>query len=124
MGKGIVYPLTNTAKAGVQEIDLNFSEEVQKEIHQYIKDLFGEENAIKSGTQQIYQEDALKNDIFSHLEGVSEKIESEEIDINYMARNIQTMRTTGSHPKKYIGVCYRNIARKKRFICWKTLKAI
>lgn len=82
----------------IPDIDQNYSEMVQSEIHQYLIDLFGEENAIKSGTQQIYQEDALKNDIFSHIEGIEKEVKEERFDIDWMANNIQTMRTTGSHP--------------------------
>lgn len=60
--------------------------------------MFGEDNAIKSGTQSFYQEDALIKDIFSHIPNIEERVQAEEFDIDYMANEIQTLRTTGSHP--------------------------
>ena len=90
-------PFLNTTKVGV--VTLNFSENVQSSVQQKVIDLFGKENAIKSGTQQIYQEDALKNDIFRNIPNIQEKVKNEEFDIDFFAKNIHTMRTTGSHPK-------------------------
>ena len=87
----------NTTKVGV--VTLNFSENVQSRVQQRVIDLFGKENAIKSGTQQIYQEDALKNDIFRNIPNIQEKVKNEEFDIDFFAKNIHTMRTTGLHPK-------------------------
>ena len=86
-------------KTKIPDIDLNFSENVQSSVQQRVIDLFGKENAIKSGTQQIYQEDALKNDIFRNIPNIQEKVKNEEFDIDFFAKNIHTMRTTGSHPK-------------------------
>lgn len=86
-------------KTKIPDIDLNFSENVQSSVQQKVIDLFGKENAIKSGTQQIYQEDALKNDIFRNIPNIQEKVKNEEFDIDFFAKNIHTMRTTGSHPK-------------------------
>lgn len=60
--------------------------------------MFGEENAIKSGTQGFYQQDALIKDIFSHIPNIEKLVKNEEFDINYMANEIQTLRTTGQHP--------------------------
>ncbi len=89
-------------KTKIPDIDLNFSENVQKQIHEYMINLFGKENAIKSGTQQIYQEDALKNDIFSSIPNIQEQVNSEDFDIDWMSNHTYTMRTTGAHPKTYI----------------------
>ena len=83
------------------DVDLNFSEVVQSQIQQSVIDLFGSENAIKSGTQQIYQTDALKNDIFRSIPNIQEKVQNEDFDIEYMSTHINTMRTTGSHPKQF-----------------------
>lgn len=80
------------------DIDLNFSEVVQTEIHKQIISVFGKENAIKSGTQSFYQADALTKDIFSHIPEIQTKVKNEEFDIDYMANEIKTMRTTGDHP--------------------------
>lgn len=80
------------------DIDLNFSEDVQAEIHRQIIQVFGKDNAIKSGTQSFYQADALTKDIFSHIPNIKEKVKNEEFDIDYMANEIKTMRTTGEHP--------------------------
>lgn len=80
------------------DIDLNFSEVVQTEIHKQIIEVFGKDNAIKSGTQSFYQADALIKDVFSHIPNIKEKVKNEEFDIDYMANEIKTMRTTGDHP--------------------------
>ena len=82
----------------VPDIDLNFSEDVQTIVHKELISMFGEENAIKSGTQGFYQQDALIKDIFSHIPNIDKLVQSEEFDIDYMANEIQTLRTTGSHP--------------------------
>lgn len=82
----------------VPDIDLNFSEDVQTMVHKELIEMFGEENAIKSGTQGFYQQDALIKDIFSHIPNIKELVQNEEFDIDYMANEIQTLRTTGSHP--------------------------
>lgn len=82
----------------IPDIDLNFSEEVQTIIHKELIKMFGEENAIKSGTQGFYQRDALIKDIFSHIPNIEKLVKNEEFDINYMANEIQTLRTTGQHP--------------------------
>lgn len=99
-------PYTNISKETVEryslnklpDIDLNFSEEVQTIIHKKLIELFGAENAIKSGTQGFYQQDALVKDIFSHIPNIEKQVQNEEFDIDYMANEIQTMRTTGQHP--------------------------
>lgn len=62
--------------------------------------MFGEDNAIKSGTQGFYQQDALIKDIFSHIPNIDKLVQSEEFDIDYMANEIQTLRTTGQHPRR------------------------
>lgn len=80
------------------DIDLNFSENVQTIVHQELIKMFGEENAIKSGTQGFYQQDALIKDIFSHIPNIDKLVQNEEFDVDYMANEIQTLRTTASHP--------------------------
>lgn len=60
--------------------------------------MFGEDNAIKSGTQSFYQADALIKDIFSHIPNIEARVQSEEFDIDYMANETLTLRTTGQHP--------------------------
>ena len=60
--------------------------------------MFGEENVIKSGTQMEYGQDALINDIFRNIPNVEQKVKAEDFDIDYMSRNIHSMRTSGSHP--------------------------
>ena len=82
----------------VPDIDLNFSEDVQTIIHKELIKMFGEENAIKSGTQGFYQQDALIKDIFSHIPNIDKLVQNEEFDIDYMANETQTLRTTGQHP--------------------------
>ena len=82
----------------IPDIDLNFSEVVQNEIHKQIIEIFGQDNAIKSGTQSFYQSDALIKDVFSHIPNIKEKVKNEEFDIDYMGNEIKTMRTTGDHP--------------------------
>ncbi|MGL5713879.1 MAG: PHP domain-containing protein [Paraclostridium sp.] len=80
------------------DIDLNFSSEVQSAIHQLTKDVFGEENIIKSGTQSFYQENALKSNIFKHIPNIKELVRNEDFDIDYMSINTTVMSTTGQHP--------------------------
>lgn len=82
------------------DIDINLSDVIQTTIHKELIDMFGEENAIKSGTQGFYQQDALIKDIFSHIPNIKELVTSEEFDIDYMANEIQTLRTTGQHPRR------------------------
>ncbi|MGL6101473.1 MAG: hypothetical protein ACRC0G_17875 [Fusobacteriaceae bacterium] len=82
------------------DIDLNFSSVVQTEVHKAMIEVFGEENMIKSGTQTFYQENALKSKIFKHIPRIGERIQNEEFDIDYYTHNINTMDTTGCHPKR------------------------
>lgn len=82
----------------VPDCDLNLSENVQLEVQQEYINMFGEENVIKSGTQMEYGQDALINDIFRNIPRIEEKVQAEEFDIEYMSRNIHSMRTSGSHP--------------------------
>lgn len=82
----------------IPDVDLNFSEDVQSIVHKELINIFGEENAIKSGTQGFYQQDALIKDIFSHIPNIKELVQNEEFDIDYMANEINTLRTTGQHP--------------------------
>ena len=84
----------------VPDIDINLSDMIQTDIHHELIKMFGEENAIKSGTQGFYQQDALIKDIFSHIPNIKELVQSEEFDIDYMANEIQTLRTTGQHPRR------------------------
>ena len=82
------------------DIDINLSDVIQTTIHKELIDMFGEENAIKSGTQGFYQQDALIKDIFSHIPNIEKLVQNEEFDIDYMANEIQTLRTTGQHPRR------------------------
>lgn len=82
----------------IPDIDLNFSENVQTIVHHELIKMFGDDNAIKSGTQGFYQQDALIKDIFSHIPNIDKLVQNEEFDIDYMANEIQTLRTTGQHP--------------------------
>ena len=45
-----------------------------------------------------YGQDALINDIFRNIPNVEQKVKAEDFDIDYMSRNIHSMRTSGSHP--------------------------
>ena len=45
-----------------------------------------------------YGQDALINDIFRNIPNIEQKVQAEEFDIEYMSRNIHSMRTSGSHP--------------------------
>lgn len=80
------------------DIDLNISDVIQTDIHKELIKMFGEENAIKSGTQSFYQQDALIKDIFSHIPNIDKLVQNEEFDIDYMANETQTLRTTSQHP--------------------------
>ena len=80
------------------DIDLNISDAIQTDIHKKLIDMFGKENAIKSGTQSFYLQDALIKDIFSHIPNIKELVQNEEFDIDYMANEINTLRTTAQHP--------------------------
>ena len=80
------------------DIDLNISDVIQTNIHKELIKMFGEDNAIKSGTQGFYQQDALIKDIFSHIPNIDKLVQNEEFDIDYMANEIQTLRTTSQHP--------------------------
>lgn len=82
----------------VADIDLNFSSVVQTEVHKAMREVFGESNMIKSGTQAFYQENAMKSNIFKHIPHIKELVQKEEFDIEYYARTINTMSTTGQHP--------------------------
>lgn len=82
----------------IPDIDLNFSENVQSIIHEELIKMFGQENAIKSGTQGFYQQDSLLKDIFSHIPNIQSEVQNETFDIDYMANETQTLRTTGAHP--------------------------
>ena len=87
----------------IADVDLNLSEIVQSEVQQDLINLFGEENVIKSGTQMEYGQDALINDIFRNIPNVEKKVKYEDFDIEYMSRNIHSMRTSGAHPRRNVG---------------------
>jgi DNA polymerase III alpha subunit (gram-positive type) len=82
----------------IPDIDLNFSGDIQGEIHEKLIMALGSENVIKSGTVMLYQEDALKSNIFLHIPDIQHMVQNEEFEISYMSNNIKTMNSTGQHP--------------------------
>ena len=82
----------------VPDIDLNFSNNVQVDIHNLIMEKFGLAHSCKAGTLMTYGEDALKKNVFLHIPNVKERVANEEFDVEYMARKLGCLTSTGQHP--------------------------
>ena len=83
----------------VPDIDLNFADEVQNEVQDYTKTLFGEENVFKAGTISTIAEKTA----FGFAKAYAEKmnITLNQAELNRLASKVehaQVKSTTGQHP--------------------------
>ncbi len=83
----------------VPDIDLNFSREYQSKIHEYIKELLGEEQVYRAGTISTVAERTAFGYVRNYIELRNEADLFENADIKYLANKSKgTKRTTGQHP--------------------------
>ncbi|VEU77169.1 PolC-type DNA polymerase III [Mycoplasmopsis columbina] len=81
----------------VPDIDLNFSGEVQPEIHNEVKNIFGEYHTFRAGTVQTVADKTAYGYVKNYAEETKQEIN--EIYVHYLAKRIEGVkRTTGQHP--------------------------
>ncbi|VEU78304.1 PolC-type DNA polymerase III [Mycoplasmopsis columbinasalis] len=80
----------------VPDIDLNFSGDVQGEIHQEVRNLFGEFNTFRAGTISTVASKTAYGYVKAFMEETGEH--ADELFVNYLAKQIEGIkRTTSQH---------------------------
>ncbi len=83
----------------VPDIDLNFSDEFQSEVHKYTETLFGKENVFKAGTVSTIAEKTA----FGYVKAYCEKkgVTLSHAEMNRLAKRVESSKikaTSGQHP--------------------------
>ena len=81
----------------VPDIDLNFSGEYQSIAHEYIREVFGNENAFRGGTVGTVAE----NTAYGYVKGYCERanVQLRSCEIDRLSKNlVGVRRSTGQHP--------------------------
>ncbi|MDD5090938.1 MAG: PHP domain-containing protein, partial [Candidatus Wallbacteria bacterium] len=81
----------------VPDIDLNFSGEIQTEVHRYAESIFGSAHSFKAGTIATFQDKAVRACVEKYLKENNLVKRKSEIR-RLISESVGVKRTTGQHP--------------------------
>lgn len=82
----------------VPDIDLNFSGEIQIQMHDYVKELVGEQNVFRAGSITTVEERNAYGFVKKYVELLNEEESTSVTDIDYLVSKTKGVkRTTGQH---------------------------